>query len=158
MIDDLDRQLIGLLARDGRRSFASLAEALGVAQSTVRARLAKLEEDDVITVVALCNALLLGHQVVRLLLRVRDLTPSSVADSLSGISQINHIALVAGSHDLYLEATCRDQDQLIELMDEIRRHPGIASMQPIIVTSLAKDYTWSGLRGAAGQNVSEAGA
>lgn len=155
MIDDLDRRLIELLARDGRRSFASLAEELGVSQSTVRSRLAKLQEDDVIAVVALCNALLLGHQVVRLLLRVRNLTPRAVADGLVGISQINHVALVAGSHDLYLEATCRDQPQLIALMDEIRRHPGVAAIQPIIVTSLAKDYTWAGLRGTAGQSISD---
>ncbi|MGR4009442.1 Lrp/AsnC family transcriptional regulator [Leucobacter sp. 1207-22] len=155
MLDELDRRLIMLLARDGRRSFASLAEELEVSQSTVRSRLAKLREDDVLQIVALCNALLLGHQVVRLLLRVRNLTPRSVADSLLGIQHINHVALVAGSHDLYLEATCRDQPQLIELMDEIRRQPGVASIQPIIVTSLAKDYTWEGLRGTAGQNAGD---
>lgn len=155
MLDDLDRRLIELLARDGRRSFASLAEELGVSQSTVRARLSKLREDDVLQIVALCNALLLGHQVVRLLLRVRNLTPRSVANGLLGISQINHVALVAGSHDLYLEATCRDQPRLIDLLDEIRRHPGVASIQPIIVTSLAKDYTWEGLRGTAGQSISD---
>ena len=155
MIDDLDRRLIELLARDGRRSFASLAEELRVSQSTVRARLARLREDEILTIAALCNALLLGHQVVRLLLRVRNLAPSEVADELAGISQINHIALVTGSHDLYLEATCRDQPQLIELMDEIRRHPGVAAIQPIIVTSLAKDYTWGGLRGTAGQSISD---
>ncbi|MFB6611148.1 Lrp/AsnC family transcriptional regulator [Agromyces sp. NPDC056379] len=151
MIDELDRKLIELLARDGRRPFASLAEELGVSQSTVRARVAKLQEDDVVTIVALCNALLLGHQVVRLLLRIRNLTPRAVADSLVGISQINHVALVAGSHDIYLEATCRDQPHLIDLLDEIRRHPGVASIQPIIVTSLAKDYSGGGLRGTPGQ-------
>ncbi|MGH3703050.1 MAG: Lrp/AsnC family transcriptional regulator [Agromyces sp.] len=152
MIDELDRKLIELLARDGRRPFASLAEELGVSQTTVRARVTKLQEDDVLTIVALCNALLLGHQVVRLLLRIRNLTPRAVADSLVGISQINHVALVAGSHDLYLEATCRDQPQLIELLDEIRRHPGVASIQPIIVTSLAKDYSGGGLRGTPRQS------
>ncbi|MCD5345481.1 Lrp/AsnC family transcriptional regulator [Agromyces sp. H3Y2-19a] len=154
MIDDLDRRLIELLARDGRRPFASLAEELGVSQSTVRARVAKLQEDDVVMIVALCNALLLGHQVVRLLLSVRNLTPRSVADGLVGINQINHVALVAGSHDLYLEATCRDQPQLIALLDEIRRHPGVAAIQPIIVTSLAKDYSGGGLRGTA-QSISD---
>ena len=79
----------------------------------------------------------------------------AVADGLVGISQINHVALVAGSHDLYLEATCRDQPQLIALLDEIRRHPGVASIQPIIVTSLAKDYSGGGLRGTAGQSISD---
>lgn len=155
MVDDIDRRLIELLARDGRRSFTALADELGVSQSTVRSRLARLQEEDVITVVALCNALALGHQVVRLLLRVRNLTPTSVADSLAGIGQINHIALVSGAHDLYLEATCRDQRQLIDLLDEIRRHPGVAAIQPIIVTSLAKDYTWNGLSGVAGQSISD---
>lgn len=113
----------------------------------MRARFQKLEDDEVITVVALCNAVLLGHQVVRLLVRVRDLTPVAVADDLAGISQINHVALIAGAHDLYLEATLANQQQIIELMDEVRRHPGVATLQPIIVTSLAKDYTSHGLRG-----------
>nr|WP_279550083.1 Lrp/AsnC ligand binding domain-containing protein [Leucobacter weissii] len=88
-------------------------------------------------------------------MRVRNLTPVSVADSLGGISQINHVALVSGAHDLYLEATCRDQSQLIALLDEIRRHPGVAAIQPIIVTSLAKDYTWNGLSGVAGQSIGD---
>lgn len=155
MVDEIDRKLIEQLALDGRKPFAAIAEALGVSQTTVRARLSRLEDDDVISVVALCNALALGHQVVRLLLQVRNLTPSAVADSLVEIDQINHVALVAGSHDMYLEATCRDQRQLIDLLDEIRRHPGVASIQPIIVTSLAKDYTQQGLRGTATQRLSD---
>lgn len=78
-----------------------------------------------------------------------------MANGLLGIHQINHIALVAGSHDIYLEATCRDQAQLIDLLDVIRRHPGVAAIQPVIVTSLAKDYTWQGLRGTAGQSIND---
>ena len=155
MIDGLDRNLIELLARDGRRSFTALSNDLGVSQSTVRARLARLRGEGLMQIVALCNALLLGHQVVRLMLRVRNVTPSAVADGLASIEQINRIALVTGAHDLYLEATCRDQTQLIELMDEVRRYPGVATIQPVIVTSLAKDYSWAGLRGAAGQSVSD---
>lgn len=154
-ISDTDRSLVMMLARDGRRSFASIADELGVSESTVRTRLAHLVDDDIVTIVALCNALLLGHTVVRLLLKVHGLTPAAVAQNLCGVSMINHVALVSGAHDIYLEATCRDQGQLISLLDEIRMHPGIASIQPIIVTSLAKDYTWTGLRGTAGQSVSD---
>ena len=155
MIDGLDRNLIELLARDGRRSFTALSNDLGVSQSTVRARLARLRGEGLMQIVALCNALLLGHQVVRLMLRVRNVTPSAVADGLASIEQINRIALVTGAHDLYLEATCRDQTQLIELMDEVRRYPGVATIQPVIVTSLAKDYSSAGLRGTVGQSLSD---
>ena len=154
MVDELDKRLIELLGRDGRRSFTSLADELNVSQSTVRGRLAKLQEDDVVQIVGICNALLLGHQVARLLLRVRNLTPQAVADDLANNKDIHHVALISGSHDIYLEATCRNQEQLIHLLDDIRCTPGVAAIQPIIITSLAKDYTWHGLRGTAGQSVS----
>ncbi|WP_223160220.1 MULTISPECIES: Lrp/AsnC family transcriptional regulator [unclassified Leucobacter] len=154
VVDELDRRLIELLGRDGRRSFTSLAEELGVSQSTVRGRMAKLQDDDVLNIVGICNALMLGHEVARLLIRVRNLTPQDVADDLAANPDIHHIALISGSYDIYLEVTCRDQEQLIRLLDEIRCTPGVAAIQPIIITSLAKDYTWHGLRGTAGQSVS----
>lgn len=155
MISDADRDLVYMLARDGRRTFASLAEELGVSQSTVRTRLAKLQEDEVLQVVALCNAVRLGRQVARLLIRVRNLTPRAVAASLVDHEQIHHVALIAGSYDIYLEVTCKSTERLIEILDEIRSLPGVAAIQPIIVTSLAKDYTWDGLRGVAGQSISD---
>lgn len=154
MVDDTDVKLIGLLARDGRKPVTSLAGELGISQAMVRSRISRLQDDNILQVVGICNALALGHQVVRILLRVRNLTPSSVADSLASMSTVNHVALISGSHDLYLEATCRDQGQLIDLLDDIRKHPGVAAIQPILVTSLAKDYTWEGLRGVAGQSAS----
>ena len=41
-MDDIDRQLIGLLRNDGRASVASLAKTLGVARGTVQNRMARL--------------------------------------------------------------------------------------------------------------------
>jgi DNA-binding Lrp family transcriptional regulator len=41
-VDDIDRQLIGLLRNDARASVASLAKALGVARGTVQNRMARL--------------------------------------------------------------------------------------------------------------------
>src|ERR1700751_299203 len=41
-MDDIDRQLIGLLRHAARASFASLAKALGVARGTVQNRMARV--------------------------------------------------------------------------------------------------------------------
>jgi DNA-binding Lrp family transcriptional regulator len=41
-VDDIDRQLIGLLRNDARASVASLAKALGVSRGTVQNRMARL--------------------------------------------------------------------------------------------------------------------
>ena len=47
-MDDIDRQLIGLLSENARTSVASLAKSLKVARGTVQNRLAKLERDGTI--------------------------------------------------------------------------------------------------------------
>ncbi|HEX5649768.1 MAG TPA: winged helix-turn-helix transcriptional regulator, partial [Steroidobacteraceae bacterium] len=47
-VDDLDRQLIGLLRGNARLPVASLAKRLKVARGTVQNRLSKLERDGVI--------------------------------------------------------------------------------------------------------------
>ena len=47
-MDDIDRQLIGLLRDNARASIASLAKHLRVARGTVSNRLERLERDGVI--------------------------------------------------------------------------------------------------------------
>ena len=47
-MDDIDRQLIGLLRSDARASVASLARTLRVSRGTVQNRLVRLEADGVI--------------------------------------------------------------------------------------------------------------
>ncbi|MBA2806659.1 Lrp/AsnC family transcriptional regulator [Streptomyces sp. KM273126] len=155
MIDDLDRKIMQTLTRDGRTPYTALARDLGVSEATVRQRVSRLQESGALRIVALCNPLTLGHQSVRLMIRVRDLTPRAVAKSLADMPMINHVALCAGSQDIFLEGTCRDQGQLVQLLDDIRMLPGVSRVQVLLLLELFKDYSWNGLDSAVGQ--SEAG-
>jgi DNA-binding Lrp family transcriptional regulator len=47
-LDDLDRNLVALLQENARESVANLARQLGVARTTVIARIARLEKTNVI--------------------------------------------------------------------------------------------------------------
>lgn len=152
--DDIDRQIVDMLGRDGRRTFTSMASKLEVSEGTVRSRTAKLLETDTVRIVALCNPLTLGHQSLRLFITVRNHTTRSVAVALVAMPLVNHVALCAGAADVYAEATCRDLDQIRILLDDIRRVPGVAGMELLILTQLYKDYSWVGLSGGAGQNAS----
>lgn len=152
MVDDIDRQLVDLLARDGRRTYTSLAEELDIPAEKVRARVAQLEEDGQLTIVGICNALLLGLRVIRIYVKVRDFTPEDVGRSLADIEAIDHLSLTAGTYDIYIEATCQNHSQAMILLDKIRTQPGVKAMDPVFVTDLAKDYTWEGLGAGLGQN------
>ena len=59
-MDELDRKIIALLQMDGRASNAKIAREVGVSEGTVRRRLRKLLEDDVVRVVAVPNLEKLG--------------------------------------------------------------------------------------------------
>ncbi|MGH3643032.1 MAG: Lrp/AsnC family transcriptional regulator [Mycobacterium sp.] len=151
MFDDVDRQIVEMLGRDGRRTFTSMASQLEVSEGTVRGRISKLLDSETVRIVALCNPLTLGHQSVRLFITVRNHTTQSVTAALVAMPAVNHVALCAGAADVYAEATCRDLDQIRVLLDDIRRVPGVARLDLLILTQLYKDYSWVGLSGGAGQ-------
>ncbi len=151
MVDEIDRRLIAMLERDGRRRNTTMAAELEISEATVRSRIAKLTETGILSIVALCNPLTLGHQSIRFLISIRDHSPRSVARALIAMPMINHVALATGAQDIYLEATCRDLDQLVSLLDDVRRVPGVANIDQFILTKLYKDYSWTGLAGRAGQ-------
>jgi Lrp/AsnC family transcriptional regulator, regulator for asnA, asnC and gidA len=154
MFDETDRGIIAMLSRDGRRTFTSMAAELEVSEATVRGRVSRLQELGALRIVALCNPLTLGHQSIRLFIAVRDHTPRSVGVALMAMPLVNHVALCTGARDIYVEATCRDLDQVRELLDDVRRIPGVATMDLYVLTELFKDYSWVGLRGGVGQGSS----
>ncbi len=156
-VDGTDRAIMALLQRDRRMAYTAGAKEVGVSEGTVRQRVARLQDDGVLQIVALCNPLLLGHQSVRFLIRTRELSPRAVASILREIPTVAHVDVCAGSYELFLEATCANQAQLIELQDQIRATPGVADLETLILLSLAKDYSWSGLAQSVGQDVSGEG-
>ncbi|MCD2168977.1 Lrp/AsnC family transcriptional regulator [Microbacterium sp. JC 701] len=149
--DDLDRRLVELLVEDGRRAYTEMAAIVGVSEATVRTRVSRLTSSGILRIVALCNPLTLGHQSVRLMLSVQGLRPRQVARSLASNPMIGHVSLTSGAHDIYLEATARDLTQLVELLDELRRTPGVTTIDQYVLTRLYKDYSWNGLRDQSGQ-------
>jgi Lrp/AsnC family transcriptional regulator, regulator for asnA, asnC and gidA len=155
VFDEIDHQIVEILGRDGRRTFTSVAGQLEVSEATVRGRVTKLVESEALRIVALCNPLTLGHQSIRLFITVRNHTTRSAADALTVMPLVNHVALCTGASDIYVEATCRDLDQIQQLLDDVRRIPGVATVNLHMLTKLYKDYSWVGLSGGTGQNSSQ---
>jgi Lrp/AsnC family transcriptional regulator for asnA, asnC and gidA len=151
MIDAIDRSILAVLQQDGRRAFTAIAAELGISEATVRNRVARMRTLGVLRIVALCNPLSVGHESVRLLIGVRDRSPRAVGRSLANLPETNHVAVCTGAADLYIEATCADLEGIRRLLDEVRRTPGVATVELSILTRLVKDYSWRGLRGGVGQ-------
>jgi Lrp/AsnC family transcriptional regulator, regulator for asnA, asnC and gidA len=63
-LDDVDRALIDALQRDGRASYADLADLVGLSPAATRLRVQRLLDSGVMQVVGVTDPLALGYPVM----------------------------------------------------------------------------------------------
>jgi Lrp/AsnC family transcriptional regulator for asnA, asnC and gidA len=141
-IDDLDRRIIEALQENGRDSLRRIAGRLGVSEATVRARYARLTEDDVLQVVAVTNPLGLGFE--QALVGVKISGPSEVvADEIAQWPEADYVVVTAGQFDLLVEVVATDRRDLLELTNRMRAVDGVVSTETFFYLEMWKQiYDW----------------
>ena len=84
-LDDTDNAIIALLRADGRMPYRAIARELGLTESTVRARVRRLEESDTMRVVAVTDIEAAGYGMLLAIgVQVESRSPEEVARELAG--------------------------------------------------------------------------
>ncbi|MCW2839212.1 MAG: AsnC family transcriptional regulator [Aeromicrobium sp.] len=131
-LDETDRQVIALLATDGRIAFADIATELGVSETMVRQRYQKLVESNAVKVMCLVNPLRLGFRAAGwMVLKIAPSTRTTdVAEALTKLPAITYVALTAGRFDILAELVAADDEGMIAALDlGVRAIPGIADLE-----------------------------
>jgi Lrp/AsnC family transcriptional regulator for asnA, asnC and gidA len=143
-LDDVSKAIIEQLQEDGRQSYATIAKRVGLSEAAVRQRVQRLLDQEVMQIVAVTDPLQVGFRRQAMIgIRVDgDLT--SVADKLSGMSEVSYVVTTAGSFDLLAEVVCEDDEQLLELLThQIRTLPGVQTTETFVYLKLNKQhYNW----------------
>jgi Lrp/AsnC family transcriptional regulator, regulator for asnA, asnC and gidA len=144
LLDDLGKAIVEQLQQDGRRSYATIARAVGLSEAAVRQRVARLQETGVIQVVAVTDPLQLGFRRQAMVGVRADGDIVAVADALAEMPEIDYLVITAGSFDVLVEAVCEDDDHLLELVGRrIRAVPGVRSTETFVYMKLRKQhYNW----------------
>jgi Lrp/AsnC family transcriptional regulator for asnA, asnC and gidA len=144
ILDDVNKQIIKLLQRDGRTSYAGLAKLVGLSEAAVRQRVQRLLHTGVMQIVAVADPLMLGfaRQVMVGLKVLGDVR--SVAAALADIPEVDYVVICAGAYDLLVELVCTDDDHLLTLLnDKIRTVPGVMGTDAFVYLKRAKQtYAW----------------
>ncbi len=143
-LDVIDRRIIGLLQRDGRRPYGAIAEDVGLSEAAVRRRVQRLRDSGVMQIVAITDPLQLGFGREALVgIRVHG-DVRLVADKIASIEEANYVVMTAGSFDIIAELIAVDDDALVHLLnDSIRSIPGVTEVETFLYLKLAKQtYTW----------------
>jgi Lrp/AsnC family transcriptional regulator for asnA, asnC and gidA len=140
--DALDQGIIEALQANGRESFRSIAGQLGVSEATVRARYARLCEDDILQVVAVTNPLGLGFEQALIGLKTAG-SPEPVADEIASWPEADYVVVTAGQYDLVVEVVAGDRRGLLELTNRMRALEGVVSTETFLYLDLVKQlYDW----------------
>ena len=139
--DDLDRRLIGLLQANARDSTANLARKLGVARTTVLARLARLEREGVIVGYSARVAHDEGDAGVRAFvgISVEPKTSRDVVRQLSRLPELKQLASVSGEHDYMAVLRAESNARLDAVLDQIGEMKGVLRTHTSVVLALRVD-------------------
>ena len=129
-LDDIDRALIEALQRDGRASYADLAELVTLSPAATRLRVQRLLDNGVVKIVGVTDPLALGYPVMSALGVRVERNVREVADRIADIVGVIYVVFTSGSFDLLVEVVCEDSARLLTVIDdEIRAIDGVRSVE-----------------------------
>ncbi len=122
---------------------ARIAAGIGVAEATVRARYARLVDDDILQVTGVTNPLGLGFDAMALLGINTNGPPDPVADQIVAWDEASYVVVAAGRYDVLVEVVCEDRGHLLEVTNRVRGLPGVMSTETFLYLQLAKQvFAW----------------
>ncbi len=137
--DDLDLRIIDALAEDGRRPFTSVAEELGVAEATIRARVGRLQRIQAIRFVTDVKPHELGLLFAYLGVRLGGREVRQAIEGLCRIPEAVYVIECTGHYDVLVEIVAQDGDDLLRVMqDEVRAVPGVIEVDSFVGLRIAK--------------------
>ena len=144
VLDDLSKAIIEQLQQDGRRPYATIAEAVGLSEAAVRQRVSRLVKTGVVQIVAVTDPLQVGFTRQAMVGIRADGNVASVIEALVAIPEVDYLVQTAGSFDILAEVVCEDDDHLLTLLNEqIRSIPGVRSSETFVYLKLSKQtYHW----------------
>ncbi len=138
--DELDRRIIELLQLDGRVANAKIALELGVSEGTVRHRLSRLIQEDVIRITAVPNLEKLGYGTTALI--VVQTTPGksdTVAEALATLEEVHYAAVTTGPYDVFIWLAVESAERLGNLLHtRIGGIDGVQNTQTFVNLSIKK--------------------
>jgi Lrp/AsnC family transcriptional regulator, leucine-responsive regulatory protein len=137
-VEQIDRKIVLLLARNGRMSFTELAKQAGLSVSAVHQRVRRLEQDGVITgYAAMFNPEDVGLPLTAFVsLKPFDAAaPDDLPQRLEHLTAIEACHSVAGDENYILKVRVPSPTALEELLYQIRTLGGVSTRTTVVLST-----------------------
>ena len=140
-VDDLDRDILVTLQREGRMSNLALARQLELSPSAMLGRVRRLEESGAIRGYrAVVDPAALGiHVQAVVAVRLREHSEQAIKDfeaAVKGITGVRACYHVTGQFDMLMWLALRDLDHLSQMIrGDLARIPGVMQLETMLILS-----------------------
>ncbi|MEW2359985.1 Lrp/AsnC family transcriptional regulator [Spirillospora sp. NPDC029432] len=137
-MEEIDRQIMALLADDGRMSFTDLAKETGLSVSAVHQRVRRLQKRGVIKGF---TALLDNEQIglpLTAFVSIKPIDPAAPDDAperLAGLAAIEACHSVAGEESYILKVRVNSPNELEDLLQQIRAAANVATRTTVVLST-----------------------
>ena len=129
LVDQIDQKIADKLAEDGRISFETLGEKIGISSQVAKRRYERLKKNGALKVTIQVNPGKIGYQALCIFFTVTSHENSfSIIDRISKIPDIISIMKTTGDYDLQIYAMVQDINQLLSIQEELGKVQGIIKM------------------------------
>jgi len=132
VIDYLDEKIIEILKKDSRRPFVDIANQLKVSEGTIRSRVRKLVDDNVIQ----CFTIKTSSKNVKAIIEIKinvNVNTSDVSGKISKFEGVSEVFEVTGEEDVVAIIDVTSSPQLNEIIERIRRFDNVQSTRTRLI-------------------------
>lgn len=144
-LDETDKQIIRLLQQNARIPNTEIARSLGVTETTVRNRVARMLDEGSINFVAVVNPEATEATISAFLqVGVKPIDMDHVVSALQARPEVRYLALTLGRVQVVIEAFFRDHEHMLSFQNEtIGSLPGVHLVETNVVVRVPKmSYEW----------------
>jgi len=133
-MDDLDRQILNILRRDARTPYTEIADRVGTSEGTVRNRVDRMIDDDVIERFTVATRTGNVKAMVETGVAV-DVNTTEVSDRLAEWEQVDFVWQVSGEQDIVMVVDAADTQSVNELITRARELEEVVSTKTRLILS-----------------------
>jgi Lrp/AsnC family transcriptional regulator for asnA, asnC and gidA len=144
-LDTLDHKIIAVLQENARLTNAEVAAQVVSSEPTVRRRVDRLLQHQVIKIVAVAPPFSLGYHVVAILgLQIDHSRLTEIQEALLAMPEIRFAGVTLGSYDVVTEAWFHNNADLLSFLHErLSKITGIQRIESLQVVKMIKyAYDW----------------
>ncbi|HUV23882.1 MAG: Lrp/AsnC family transcriptional regulator [Methanomassiliicoccales archaeon] len=132
MMDHLDEKIIEILKKDSRRPFVDIANQLKVSEGTIRSRVRKLVDEEIIQSFTIKTSSKNVKAIIEIKIDV-NVNTAEVASEIAKFDGVSEVFEVTGEEDIVAIIDVASSPQLNEIIERVRKFDNVQSTRTRLI-------------------------